>query len=94
MGKNPKKGVKKMKVRKNKKKITELEQLILECGEMNTLEIYAWMNERIKWGVTMAWLGNVLPRSGLFVKTGEDWIKGNSCNYYVAVWDSKRREAN
>ena len=82
-----------MKVRKNRKKITELEETILERGEMNTLEIYAWMNERIKWGVTMAWLGNILPRSGLFVKTGEECIRGNSCNYWVTVWDSKRRHS-
>ena len=91
MGKTPKKGVKKMKVRKHAKKITALEEKILEDGEMNSLEIHDWMNARIRMGVTMNWVGNIMAKCGLFEKTGMQIVAGFSGNYSVAVWDSRRR---
>ena len=90
MEKNPEKGVKKMKVRKHAKKVT-LEEKILEEGEMNSLEIHDWMNARIRMGVTMNWVGNVMAKCGLFEKKGMQRVAGMSGNYSVAVWDSRRR---
>ena len=94
MEKTPEKGVKKMKVRKHAKKVTELEEKILEEGEMNSLEIHDWMNARIRMGVTMNWIGNVMSKCGLFEKTGMQIVGGMSGNYSVAIWDSKRRDQN
>ena len=91
MEKNPEKGVKKMKVRKHAKKVTELEEKILEEGETNSLEIHDWMNARIRMGVTMNWVGNVMAKCGLFEKKGMQRVAGMSGNYSVAVWDSRRR---
>ena len=91
MEENPEKGVKKMKVRKHAKKITALEEKILEEGEMNSLEIHDWMNARIRMGVTMNWVGNVMAKCGLFEKKGMQRVAGMSGNYSVAVWDSRRR---
>jgi hypothetical protein len=92
LGKTPQKGVKKMKVRKHAKKVTELEKKILEEGEMSSLEIHDWMNARIRMGVTMNWIGNVMAKCGLFEKTGMIRVAGMSGNYSVAIWDSRRRE--
>ena len=89
--KNPQKGVKKMRTRKHVKKITMLEEKILEEGEMNSIEIHDWFNARIRMGVTMNWVGNILAKSGLFEKTGMQIVSGMSGNYSVAVWDSRRR---
>ena len=83
-----------MKVRKHAKKVTELEEKILEEGEMNSLEIHDWMNARIRMGVTMNWIGNIMSKSGLFEKTGMQIVAGLSGNYSVAIWDSKRRDQN
>ena len=80
-----------MKVRKHAKKVTALEEKILEEGEMNSLEIHDWMNARIRMGVTMNWVGNVMAKCGLFEKKGMQRVAGMSGNYVVAVWDSKRR---
>ena len=91
MEKNPEKGVKKMKVRKHAKKVTALEEKILEEGEMYSLEIHDWMNARIRMGVTMNWVGNVMAKCGLFEKKGMQRVAGMSGNYSVAVWDSRRR---
>ena len=91
MENNPEKGVKKMKVRKHAKKVTALEEKILEEGEMNSLEIHDWMNERIRMGVTMNWVGNVMAKCGLFEKKGMQRVAGMRGNYSVAVWDSRRR---
>ena len=91
MEKNPEKGVKKMKVRKHAKKVTALEEKILEEGEMNSLEIHDWMNAMIRMGVTMNWVGNVMAKCGLFEKKGMQRVAGMSGNYSVAVWDSRRR---
>jgi hypothetical protein len=81
-----------MRVRKHAKKVTELEEKILEDGEMNSLEIHDWMNARIRMGVTMNWIGNVMAKCGLFEKTGMQIVAGMSGNYSVAIWDSRRRE--
>ena len=83
-----------MKVRKHAKKVTELEEKILEEGEMNSLEIHDWMNARIRMGVTMNWIGNVMSKCGLFEKMGMQIVAGMSGNYSVAIWDSKRRDQN
>lgn len=91
MGKTPEKGVKKMKARKHAKKITKLENVMIENGEMNFIEIKNWMNGEIKGGITSNWLGNILAKSGLFQKVGNQRISGFSGNYNVTVWDSKRR---
>ena len=91
MEKNPEKGVKKMKVRKPAKNVTALEEKFLEDGEMNSLEIHDWMNARIRMGVTMNWVGNVMAKCGLFEKKGMQRVAGMSGNYSVAVWDSRRR---
>lgn len=80
-----------MNVKKHRQKITELEEKILEEGEMNSLEVHDWMNERISRGVTMNWIGNVMSKSGLFQKTGMQRVAGFSGYYHVSVWDSKRR---
>ena len=80
-----------MKVRKHAKKVTALEEKILEEGEMNSLEIHDWMNARIRMGVTMNWVGNVMAKCGLFEKKGMQRVAGMSGNYSVAVWDSRRR---
>jgi hypothetical protein len=81
-----------MRVRKHAKKITALEEKILEDGEMNSIEIHDWLNARIRMGVTMNWVGNILSKCGLFEKTGMQRIGGYSGNYSVAVWDSRRRD--
>jgi len=94
MGKTPEKGSEKMKVRKHAKKITMLEERMLEIGEMNFVEIKEWMNDRIRGGITSNWLGNVLSKSGLFDKVGSQTVGGFSGNYVVTVWDSRRRGAN
>tara|TARA_R100001163_G_C4958452_1_gene123272 strand:+ start:323 stop:577 length:255 start_codon:yes stop_codon:yes gene_type:complete len=80
-----------MRVRKHVKKITMLEEKILDEGEMNTREIHDWLNARIRMGVTMNWVGNVLAKCGLFDKIGEERVPGLSTNYVLAVWDSRRR---
>ena len=91
MGENPEKGSEKMKVRKHAKKITKLEEKILEEGEMNSLEIHDWLNARIRNGVTMNWVGNVMAKCGIFHQVGCERVYGLSGNYQVAVWDSRRR---
>ena len=80
-----------MKVRKHAKKITMLEEKMLENGEMNFIEIKNWMNDRIRGGITSNWLGNVMSKCGLFDKVGMERISGFSGNYIVTVWDSRRR---
>ena len=82
-----------MKVRKYRKKITELEEEILENGEMNTRQIHDWLNARIRNGVTMNWVGNVMSKCGIFRQVGCERVYGLSGNYQVAVWDSRRRSA-
>jgi len=80
-----------MKVRKHAKKITELDDHMLEEGEMNSREIYHWMNARIRYGVTMPWVTNMLAKCGLFESKGMDQVGGFSGNYTVMVWDTRRR---
>jgi hypothetical protein len=80
-----------MRVRKHAKKVTALEERMLENGEMDFQEIKNWMNDRIKGGVTSAWLGNVLAKSGLFYQTGESRVQGFGGFYLVKVYDSRRR---
>ena len=80
-----------MKVRKHARKITKLEDLMIENGEMNFIEIKDWMNAEIRGGITSNWLGNVLSKCGLFEKVGHQRIAGLSGNYVVTVWDSRRR---
>lgn len=80
-----------MRVRKHAKKVTMLEERMLENGEMDFQEIKMWMNDRIRGGITSSWLGNVLAKSGLFVQTGEVRIAGIGGNYLVKVYDSRRR---
>lgn len=81
-----------MRVRKHAKKVTMLEERMLESGEMDFQEIKMWMNDRIRGGITSSWLGNVLAKSGLFVQTGEVRIAGIGGNYLVKVYDSRRRD--
>lgn len=81
-----------MRVRKHRRKITMLDEKMLEEGEMNFLEIKDWMNDRIRGGVTSAWLGNVLAKCGLFVQTGEVRVYSIGRSYVVKVWDSSRRD--
>ncbi len=83
-----------MAVKRHAKKITELEEKILEEGEMNSRQIHDWMNARISRGVTMPWVTNMLGKSGYFVKTGTEMIGGFTGNYRVTLWDSKRRSQN
>ena len=64
---------------------------MLENGEMDFVEIKNWMNDRIRGGVTSAWLGNILAKSGIFVQTGEVRVHGIGYNYVVKVYDSRRR---
>lgn len=65
---------------------------MLQEGEMNFLEIKDWMNARTRGGVTSAWLGNVLAKSGLFVQTGTVRVYSIGRGYTVKVWDSARRD--
>ena len=81
-----------MRVRKHRKKVTMLEERMLENGEMDFQEIKDWLNARIRGGVTSNWLGNVLAKSGLFVQTGQVRVQGIGGNYLVKVYDSKRRD--
>tara|TARA_Y100001973_G_C5186116_1_gene327942 strand:+ start:1573 stop:1821 length:249 start_codon:yes stop_codon:yes gene_type:complete len=81
-----------MRVRKHAKKITALNEKILEDGEMNTREIHDWLNERIRMGVTMNWVSNVLAKCGLFDKIGEEKVSGMSTRYSLAIWDSRSRQ--
>ena len=81
-----------MRVRKHRKKITMLDEKMLQEGEMDFLEIKDWMNDRIRGGVTSAWLGNVLAKSGLFVQTGKVRVYSIGRSYVVKVWDSARRD--
>ena len=83
-----------MRVRKHRKKITMLEEKMLENGEMDFVEIKDWMNARRRGGVTSAWLGNVLAKCGLFVQTGETRVVSIGRSYIVKVWDSRRRDSN
>ena len=85
-------GVKKMRVRKHARKVTMLEERMLENGEMDFLEIKNWMNDQIRGSITSAWLGNVLAKCGLFVQTGTVRVPGVAGNYQVKVWDSARRD--
>jgi hypothetical protein len=80
-----------MRVRKHKKKVTMLEEWMLENGEMDFLEIKDWMNARIRGGITSNWLGNVLSKSGLFERIGDSRVDGIQHGYVVGVYDSKRR---
>ena len=80
-----------MRVRKHAKKITELDEYILENGEMDYQEIKMWMNDRIRGGVTSNWLANVLVKCGLFDVIGEKRVAGTVQNYVVKVYDSRRR---
>ena len=80
-----------MRVRKHRKKVTMLEERMLENGEMDFVEIKMWMNARIRGGITSSWLGNVLAKSGLFVQTGEVRVQGIGSTYLVKVYDSRRR---
>lgn len=68
-----------------------LREKILEEGEMNSQEIHDWMNARIRMGVTMNWVGNVMTKSGLFEQTGTECVRTiTGCRYNIAVWDVKR----
>ena len=80
-----------MRVRKHVRKVTMLEERMLENGEMDFQECKDWMNDHIRGGVTSAWLGNILAKSGLFVQTGETRVEGIGYNYVVKVYDSRRR---
>ena len=80
-----------MRVRKHVRKVTMLEERMLENGEMDFVEIKMWMNARIRGGITSSWLGNVLAKSGLFVQTGEVRVQGIGYTYLVKVYDSRRR---
>lgn len=81
-----------MRVRKHAKKITELDEYILENGEMDYQEIKEWMNDRIRGGVTSNWLANVLVKCGLFHVIGQKRVVGTARNYVVQVYDSRRRD--
>ena len=83
-----------MRVRKHAKKVTMLEERMLENGEMDFVEIKEWMNDRIRGGITSAWRGNILAKSGIFVQTGETRVEGIGYNYVVKVYDSKRRQVS
>ena len=83
-----------MRVRKHAKKVTMLEERMLENGEMDFVEIKEWMNDRIRGGITSAWLGNILAKSGIFVQTGETRVEGIGYHYVVKVYDSKRRQVS
>ena len=80
-----------MRVRKHAKKVTMLEERMLENGEMDFLEIKDWMNARIRGGITSAWLGNILSKAGIFIQVGEARVEGIGGGYLVKVYDSKRR---
>jgi len=82
-----------MKVRKNAKKITELREHMLEYGEMSFPEIRDWLNARIRLGITTAWLGNVLAKSGLFNKVGMVNIQGYTCTNGVTIWEARIDES-
>ena len=81
-----------MRVRKHAKKITQLEEHILENGPMDYLEIKEWMNDRIRGGVTSNWLANVLVKCGLFEKIAIIRVPGTIRNYEVGLYDSRRRD--
>ena len=81
-----------MRVRKHAKKITQLEEHILENGPMDYLEIKEWMNARIRGGVTSNWLSNVLVKCGLFDKIAIIRVPGTIRNYEVGLYDSRRRD--
>ena len=83
-----------MRVRKHAKKITMLEEKMMDDGEMNTRECHDWLNARIRFGVTMNWVGNVLAKCGLFESTGSEMVGGPSGSYRILIWDSRRRHEN
>ena len=82
-----------MRVRKHVRKVTMLEERMLENGEMDFQECKDWMNDHIRGGVTSAWLGNILAKSGLFVQTGTVRVPGVGGNYEVKVGDSAKRDS-
>ena len=82
-----------MRVIKHVRKVTMLEERMLENGEMDFQECKDWMNDHIRGGVTSAWLGNILAKSGLFVQTGTVRVPGVGGNYEVKVWDSAKRDS-
>ena len=82
-----------MRVRKHVRKVTMLEERMLENGEMDFQECKDWMNDHIRGGVTSAWLGNILAKSGLFVQTGTVRVPGVGGNYEVKVWDSAKSDS-
>ena len=82
-----------MRVRKHVRKVTMLEERMLENGEMDFQECKDWMNDHIRGGGTAAWLGNILAKSGLFVQTGTVRVPGVGGNYEVKVWDSAKRDS-
>ena len=82
-----------MRVRKHVRKVTMLEERMLENGEMDFQECKDWMNDHSRGGVTSAWLGNILAKSGLFVQTGTVRVPGVGGNYEVKVWDSAKRDS-
>ena len=82
-----------MRVRKHVRKVTMLEERMLENGEMDFQECKDWMNDHLRGGVTSAWLGNILAKSGLFVQTGTVRVPGGGGNYEVKVWDSAKRDS-
>lgn len=81
-----------MRVRKHAKKITQLEEHILENGPMDYLEIKEWLNDRVRGGVTSNWLGNVLAKCGLFDRIQDIRVPGTVRSYVVGVYDSRRRD--
>ena len=84
---------KNMRVRKNKKKITELKNHMETNGEMPFSEIKHWMNERTRNGVTSNWLANVLAKCGLFEKVGSVQTPGIYGSSRMTIWGGKSDEA-
>ena len=80
-----------MRVRKYAKKITQLEEHILENGPMDFLEIKEWMNDRIRGGGSSNWLSNVLVKCGVFNKIAIIRVPGTVRSYEVGLYDSMRR---
>lgn len=80
-----------MNVKKNRRKITEIMEVMTENGEMNSVEVKEWFNNNTKHGVTMPWVTNVMRKSGCFVEVGEEKVRSvGGYLHLVKVWDVKR----
>ena len=79
---------------KTRKKSNNARRKNVGKRRMDFVEIKEWMNDRIRGGITSAWLGNILAKSGIFVQTGETRVEGIGYNYVVKVYDSKRRQVS